>query len=97
MLCYQQLAKESGSALQHIPLGRHRDDYTLDDSEERAIKRPRLMESDHSQKESSETSNGRKVCLLNAYLKVLAEHVNLIFEGSLVLLTGVGSLPAHEC
>jgi len=61
MHCYQQLGKESGSMLQHRPLGRH-EKYTLDDSEERAIKRPKLMESDHSQMESSEM---KKVSLRN--------------------------------
>lgn len=50
--------------LQHRPLGRH-EKYTLDDSEERAIKRPKLMESDHSQMESSEMSNKKKVSLRN--------------------------------
>ena len=64
MCCYQQV-QESESMLQRKTLGRHRDEYTLDDSEKRAVKRPKLMGTNQLQTESTKTPNRNKVGLVN--------------------------------
>ena len=51
--------------LQRKTLGRHRDEYTLDDSEKRAVKRPKLMGTNQLQTESTKTPNRYKVGLVN--------------------------------
>ena len=51
--------------LQRKTLGRHCDEYTLDNSEKRAIKRPKLMGTNQLQTKSTKTPNRNKVGLVN--------------------------------
>lgn len=73
-LCYQQV-QESESMLQRKTLGRHRDEYTLDDSEKRAVKRPKLMGTNPLQTESTKTPNRSKVGLVNECIELLNLHI----------------------
>ena len=57
--------QESESVSQQKSLGRHRDEYTLDDSEKRAVKRPKLMGTNQLHMESSKLPNRSEVGLVN--------------------------------
>ena len=75
-LCYQQV-QESESMLQRKTLGRHRDEYTLDDSEKRAVKRPKLMGTNQLQTESTKTPNRNKVGLVNECKTIKFTYIDL--------------------
>ena len=50
--------QESESVSQRKSLGRHRDEYTLDDSEKSAVKRPKLMGTNQLRMESTKFQIG---------------------------------------
>ena len=63
--------------LQRKTLGRHRDDYALDDSEKRAVKRPKLMGTNQSQTESTKTPKRNEVGLVNECVTIKFTYIDL--------------------
>ena len=78
-LCCQQM-QESESVSQRKSLGRHRDEYTLDDSEKRAVKRPKLMGTNQLHMESSKIPNRSEVGLVNECWTIKITYVDLLSE-----------------
>ena len=63
--------------LQRKTLGRHRDDYALDDSEKKAVKRPKLMGTNQLQTESTKTPKRNEVGLVNECVTIKFTYINL--------------------
>ena len=72
--------QESESVSQRKSLGRHCDEYTLDDSEKSAVKRPKLMGTNQLRMESTKIPNRSKVGLVNECWTIKFTYVNLLSE-----------------